>query len=171
MEVKELDGGALTFLVSNIDPDERRESRGYLDRTALLKIPADTILESGRSVADEDKFLNEEKPSSPPTSPLKAVAKKDTRSTAAKEIERLQKLSLKEWTKLVRNKQFNWEDGARTKIIKIRTQGRKFLDWIVETKDIQDGDLGEIEFESMLKLTKNEDWFEKRFEKFRKEVF
>ena len=42
--------------------------------------------------------------------------------------------------------------------------------WI-ETKDIQDGDLGEIEFESMLKLAKNEDWFEARFEKFREEVF
>jgi len=149
MEVKKLNGGALTFLVSNIDPDERRASRGFLDRTALLKIPPDTILESGRTVVDEDKFLNEEKPSSPPTSPQKAVGKKDTRSTAAKEIERLQKLSLKEWNKLVRNKQFSWGDGIRTKIIKMRSQGKKFGDWVVETKDIGDGFLGEIEFESM----------------------
>ena len=66
MEVKKLNGGALTFLVSNIDPDERRASRGFLDRTALLKIPPDTILESGRTVVDEDKFLNKEKPSAPP---------------------------------------------------------------------------------------------------------
>ena len=60
-------------------------------------------------------------------------------------MERLEKLSLKEWNKLVRNKQFNWDDGIRTKIIKMRSQGKKFEDWVVETKDIDDGDLGEIE--------------------------
>ena len=93
---------------------------------------------------------------SPPASPAKPQPKnkKDTRSSITKEAQKLKKISLKEWNKLVRNKQFSWNDGIRTKIIKIRTQGKKFLDWIVETKDIQDGDLGEIEFESMLKLAK-----------------
>ena len=168
MEVKKLNGGALTFLVSNIDPDERRASRGFLDRTALLKIPPDTILESGRTVVDEDKFLNKEKPSAPPPPPP-PPSKKETRSSITKQVERLEKLSLKEWNKLVRNKQFNWDDGIRTKIIKMRSQGKKFEDWVVETKDIDDGDLGEIEFESMLELAKNEDWFQ--YDSFRDKVF
>ena len=168
MEVKKLNGGALTFLVSNIDPDERRASRGFLDRTALLKIPPDTILESGRTVVDEDTFLNKEKPSAPPPPPP-PPSKKETRSSITKQVERLEKLSLKEWNKLVRNKQFNWDDGIRTKIIKMRSQGKKFEDWVVETKDIDDGDLGEIEFESMLELAKDEDWFQ--YEKFKQKVF
>ena len=96
-------------------------------------------------------------------------SKKETRSSITKQVERLEKLSLKEWNKLVRNKQFNWDDGIRTKIIKMRSQGKKFEDWVVETKDIDDGDLGEIEFESMLELAKDEDWFQ--YDKFKEKVF
>ena len=51
----------------------------------------------------------------------------------------------------------------------MRSQGKKFEDWVVETKDIDDGDLGEIEFESMLELAKNEDWFQ--YDSFRDKVF
>ena len=95
-------------------------------------------------MVDEDTFLNKEKPSAPPPPPP-PPSKKETRSSITKQVERLEKLSLKEWNKLVRNKQFNWDDGIRTKIIKMRSQGKKFEDWVVETKDIDDGDLGEIE--------------------------
>ena len=137
---------------------------------SMFPTSKDVFKEKNRDVFN--KFLNEEK-SSPPASPAspQPKTKKDTRSSLAKDVEKLKKISLKEWNKLIRFKQFDWDDGARTKIIKIRTQGKKFLDWIVETKDIQDGDLGEIEFESVLTLAKNEDWFEARFTKFREEVF
>jgi len=142
-----------------------------LDRTALLKVPPDTILKSGRTITDEDKFLNEEKPAAPPPPKEKKNTGAARLSSNTKQAEKLKKLSLRDWNKLVRNKQFNWEDGIRTKIIKIRSQGKKYIDWVVETKDALDGDLGEIEFKSMLQLAKNEDWFEKRFEKFKSEFF
>ena len=71
---------------------------------------------------------------------------------------------------MLRKKEFDYDDTIRTRITNLRTQGKKFKDWVVETKDISDGDLGEIEFELMLQLAKKEKWFTDTISKFQKKT-
>ena len=167
--VRKLEGGALTYLVTSIDPDERRASRGYLDRTAILKIPEDTVLDSGRTVKSEDKYLNRE------VTDTESEVEEPAR-TAPTPVDKLEKMSVKEWAKELRNKQFNWEDDVRTKILRVvdrkyRTGPTKHYGWAVETKDLEDGYLGEVEFEDLFDLIKGEPDYKDEYNEFYSRIF
>ena len=82
---------------------------------------------------------------------------------------RLEKLPLRQWAKLIRNKEFNWPDNTRTKVTQLEDRGS--YGWVVMTKDLADGDLGETEFDTFLQLAESESWFLPEYEAFRKNVF
>ena len=119
---------------------------------------------------EEDAFLNRDEDDDDGNED-DIVIPRPSRSNEQKKVDKLLKMTLKQWAQLLRKKEFDYDDTIRTRITNFRTQGKKFKEWIVETKDIADGDLGEIEFELMLELAKKEKWFTDAISKFQKKTF
>ena len=142
--------------MENIDSN-RKAPKAALDRTQLLKVDPETTLENGRTIQEEDDFINkegeedEDEDEAPP-----AAAPKVTRSSREKEIQRLVNQSGKQWTKLLRGKQFD-SDGERQVITKVEYRSAKF-GWVIEFESVDEGDKAENYFEEVFKEAVNESW-------------
>ena len=127
------------------------------------------MLDSGRTVKSEDEYLNREVTDTESEDDAPAPA-------APTPVDKLEKMSVKEWAKELRNKQFNWEDGVRTRILRVvdrryRTGPTKHYGWAVETKDLEDGYLGEVEFEDLFDLIKKEPYYKDEYNEFYSRIF
>ena len=151
--------GATVYYVENIDAT-RKAPKAALDRTQLLKVDPETKLESGRTIREEDDFINkeegeededEDEDEAPP-----AAAPKVTRSSREKEIQRLVNQSGKQWTRLLRGKQFD-SDGERQVITKVEYRSPKF-GWVIEFESVDEGDKAENYFEEVFEEAANESW-------------
>ena len=175
MRVVTKENKARIFYIENIDPNGKQAPKAGLDRTQILKIHKHTKLSNGRTVEEEDAFLNkdDEEEEDDEDEEKEATIPRPSRSNEQKEVDKLLKMTLKQWAKFLRKKEFDYDETPpiRTRITNLRSQGRKFKDWVVETKDISDGDLGEIEFELMLDLAQKENWFTNAIRLFTKKAF
>ena len=159
------------YQVRKVDPRSPPAPNGYLDRTQIQLVPASTIdVDTQMSLIDLDnKFYNKpEESESEDEAPAQPIARQ-TRQTLQDKAKRLEKLPLRQWAKLIRNKEFNWPDNTRTKVTQLEDRGS--YGWVVMTKDLADGDLGETEFDTFLQLAESESWFLPEYEAFRKNVF
>ena len=149
--------GATVYHVENIDAT-RKAPKAALDRTQLLKVDPETTLENGRTIREEDDFINreqgEEDEDEGDAAP--AAAPKVTRSSREKEIQRLVNQSGKQWTKLLRDKQFD-SDGERQVITKVDYRSPKF-GWVIEFESVDQGDKAENYFETVFEEAANESW-------------
>ena len=149
--------GATVYHVENIDAT-RKAPKAALDRTQLLKVDPETKLENGRTIRQEDDFINreqgEEDEDEGDAAP--AAAPKVTRSSREKEIQRLVNQSGKQWTKLLRDKQFD-SDGERQVITKVDYRSPKF-GWVIEFESVDQGDKAENYFETVFEEASEEPW-------------
>ena len=60
MRVVTKENKARVFYIENIDPNGKQAPKAGLDRTQILKIHKDTKLSNGRTVQEEDAFLNKD---------------------------------------------------------------------------------------------------------------
>jgi len=163
-DVRILKLGARTFMVEPIDPGDGK-SIGWLDRTQILKIDPATKLRNGNTIAEEDRLLNsEETEESDSEDAISPVPKRKTRSKKEQRVNKLLKRSAKDWTKALRNKEFTNEiDGALSVIERIEYRDSTF-GWVVAYKD--NTGKYDIEFDELLKMSKEETWFEDEFNDF-----
>ena len=164
-KVRELSKGQRTFQVDNINPRERKQT-GFLDRTSVQKVDPDTVLSSGRTIQQEYEWFNEDS-SDEEEEDDDDVQKmpKATRSTKEKLVQRLLSRSAKEWTRVLKGKEFtNDADDSRSIIedVEFRKGPKK---WMVGYRD--DEGRFELPFEDVLDLGKNEPWFEEGYAEFR----
>jgi len=172
-KVRTLSKGQKTYAVSNIDPDGQQKS-GFLDRTQILKIDPETMLSTGRTVAEQDSYLNRDEDEDDDDGLLQEeddseTTKRKTRSDKEKEIRRLVAFSGKDWTKLLKNKQFDDQDGTLSTVESV--EYRRFGNlWVLMYRD--DEGRWEMPFNDFLSLTSGqEDWFQPEYDEYRKRKF
>ena len=150
IDVKTLYNRARTFKVKAIDPKITRGTISRLDRTEILKIPADTKID-GITVQEWEKRYNA--PVEPESGP-ESDSEDELETSLDSEIKRLRNFSAKQWSQFLRGKTFESE-GTNT-ITAVVYRGSKF-GYIVEYED-EDGKYDEYFQKVILDLAKNEEW-------------
>ena len=150
IDIKMLYNRARTFKVKAINPKITRGTRNRLDRTEILKIPPDTVID-GITVREWDKRYNAPVE---PESGAESDSEDEIESSLDSEVKRLRSFSTKQWSQLLRGKTFQHE-GTNT-ITAVVYRGQKY-GYIVEYED-QDDKYDEYFQKVILDLAKNEDW-------------
>ena len=88
--------------------------------------------------------------------PPAAAPKKITRSSREKEIKRLVNQSGKQWTRMLRGKEFD-SDSERQVITKVDYRSAKF-GWVIEFESVDDKEKAENYFETVFEQASDERW-------------
>jgi len=163
-----LSKGQRTYNVKNIDPTAYKPN-GFLNRTEIMKVSPQTQLSTGRTILEEDAYLNrDESEDEEDEEDEVETTKRKTRSDKEKEIRRLLAFSGKDWTKLLKNKQFDDQDGTLSEVESV--EYRRFGNlWVLMYKD--DEGRWEMPFSDFLSLASGEDWFQPEYDEYRKRKF
>jgi len=120
IDVKTLYNRAKTFKVKAINPKITKGTISRLDRTEILKIPADTRID-GITVQEWEKRYNA--PVEPESGP-ESDSEDELETSLDSEIKRLRNFSAKQWSQFLREKTF--ESGGTNTITAVVYRGKKY---------------------------------------------
>ena len=158
VDMKVLNKGQRTYRVENIDPNSSKRVPGYLSRVQVLKIPPDTVLDSGRTVKDEEIYYKTED----------EVASEDEQEEEAVELttqqkaNKLLKYTKRDWNQELRGKTFKSDDKTLETITNVVYRGMIYK-WVIEYES-EDKSEWEDYLPVVLGMAKGEDWYKPEYD-------
>ena len=157
-DMKVLNKGQRTYRVENIDPDSSKRVQGYLTRVQVLKVPPDTVLDSGRTVKDEEAYYKTED----------EVASEDEKEeeevelTTQQKANKLLQYTKRDWNQELRGKTFKSDDKTLETITNVVYRGMIYK-WVIEYES-EDKSEWEDYLPVVLGMAKGEDWYKPEYD-------
>ena len=158
VDMKVLNKGQRTYRVENIDPDSSKRVQGYLTRVQVLKVPPDTVLDSGRTVKDEEIYYKTED----------EVASEDEQEEEAVELtvqqkaNKLLQYTKRDWNQELRGKTFKSDDKTLETITNVVYRGMIYK-WVIEYES-EDKSEWEDYLPVVLGMAKGEPWYKPEYD-------
>ena len=156
--MKVLNKGQRTYSVENIDPNSSKRVQGYLTRVQVLKVPPDTVLDSGRTVKDEEIYYKTED----------EVASEDEQEEEAVELtvqqkaNKLLQYTKRDWNQELRGKTFKSDDKTLETITNVVYRGMIYK-WVIEYES-EDKSEWEDYLPVVLGMAKGEPWYKPEYD-------
>ena len=157
--MKVLNKGQRTYRVENIDPNSSKRVQGFLTRVQVLKVPPDTILDSGKTVKDEEIYYKTEDEE---VDPEDEKEEEEVELTVQQKANKLIQYTKREWNQELRGKKFKSDDKTLEKITNVVYRGMIYK-WVIEYES-EDKSEWEDYLPVVLSMAKDEDWYKPEYD-------
>ena len=159
VDMKVLNKGQRTYRVENIDPNSSKRVQGFLTRVQVLKVPPDTVLDSGRTVKNEEIYYKTEDEE---VDPEDEKEEEEVELTVQQKANKLIQYTKREWNQELRGKKFKSDDKTLEKITNVVYRGMIYK-WVIEYES-EDKSEWEDYLPVVLSMAKNEDWYKPEYD-------